>query len=219
MTSRRATQQIFEPHRVFVREGPLWKVCRKAPKKREFFLFNDLFFYASQLPTGGLFVHRVIKLVELRLADVMDTDTMKNAFQVGSTQKSFVVFAESKEEKVDWMVDLTNTMESCRKNIQSLQLENAVDTSKLSEAPVWQPDSEATCCPMCSSDFTLLNRRVCCRSHTHTHTHSCVGSSRLVCFVADCLPSHPHARLHRQTSSTTAGAAARLCAGTALRTS
>ena len=178
MTSRRATQQIFEPHRVFVREGPLWKVCRKAPKKREFFLFNDLFFYASQLPTGGLFVHRVIKLVELRLADVTDTDTTKNAFQVGSTQKSFVVFAETKEEKMDWMVDLADSMELCRKNSQSLQLENAVDTSKLSEAPVWQPDSEVTCCPICSSDFTLLNRRVCSNKHNTAQlakAHAVVG--------------------------------------------
>ena len=30
------------PGRIFIREGMLWKVCRKGPKKRQFFLFNDI---------------------------------------------------------------------------------------------------------------------------------------------------------------------------------
>jgi hypothetical protein len=33
---------LLVPGRIFIREGMLWKVCRKGPKKRHFFLFNDV---------------------------------------------------------------------------------------------------------------------------------------------------------------------------------
>ena len=33
---------LLYPGRIFIREGLLWKVCRKGPKKRQFFLFNDI---------------------------------------------------------------------------------------------------------------------------------------------------------------------------------
>ena len=36
------TQILQVPGRVFVREGTLVKICRKGPKKRQFFLFNDV---------------------------------------------------------------------------------------------------------------------------------------------------------------------------------
>lgn len=35
-------QVLLYPGRIFIREGLLWKVCRKGPKKRQFFLFNDI---------------------------------------------------------------------------------------------------------------------------------------------------------------------------------
>ena len=33
---------MLVPGRIFIREGMLWKVCRKGLKKRQFFLFNDV---------------------------------------------------------------------------------------------------------------------------------------------------------------------------------
>ena len=42
-TNKITCVQILQvPGRVFVREGTLVKVCRKGPKKRQFFLFNDV---------------------------------------------------------------------------------------------------------------------------------------------------------------------------------
>lgn len=34
------------PGRILIKEGPLMKVCRKIPKKRYFFLFDDVLVYA-----------------------------------------------------------------------------------------------------------------------------------------------------------------------------
>ncbi len=33
---------LLVPGRIFIREGVLYKVCRKGLKKRQFFLFNDI---------------------------------------------------------------------------------------------------------------------------------------------------------------------------------
>jgi hypothetical protein len=50
---------LSEPQRLFIKEGTMMKLCRKAPKPRWFCLFNDLLIYATTAPTsisGLLFV-------------------------------------------------------------------------------------------------------------------------------------------------------------------
>lgn len=153
--------QLVEAHRVFIKEGLLWKVCRKAPKQREFYLFNDLFLYASTLPTGGLFVHRAIPLNELRVDDIPDTETQQNAFTVGSLKKSFVLFADSIQEKAEWLIAITSALDSLKRANETLKRAGAAPAGAGSEAPVWQPDSTVKSCPLCNTEFTIWNRRVC----------------------------------------------------------
>lgn len=42
-------QPLAVPGRVLVGEGVLTKVCRKRPKPRQFFLFNDILVYGNIL--------------------------------------------------------------------------------------------------------------------------------------------------------------------------
>lgn len=152
---------LVEAHRLYIREGVLWKVCRRASKKRIFYLFNDLMLYASALPTGGLMVHRVIPLEELRVTDIPDTETITNAFMIGSSKKSFVVTAETPNEKFDWLVDISNANKELQNKNSSLKKDFG---AKEAEAPVWQPDSSAKKCTICGTDFTAFTRRHHCRS-------------------------------------------------------
>lgn len=42
-------QKLLIPGRVLVGEGVLTKICRKRPKPRQFFLFNDIMVYGNIL--------------------------------------------------------------------------------------------------------------------------------------------------------------------------
>ena len=166
-TSLAGSLNLVEAHRLYIREGVLWKICRRASKKRIFYLFNDLMLYASALPTGGLMVHRVIPLGELRISDVPDTEAVTNAFMIGSSKKSFVVSAETPSEKFDWLVDISNAEKELASKNLSLKKETS---AKEAEAPVWQPDKSAKQCTICGTDFTAFTRR-----------HHCRSCGRLVC--------------------------------------
>ena len=44
---------LVAKNRVFIREGPLVKICRKNPKMRYFFLFTDCLVYARKIDAIG----------------------------------------------------------------------------------------------------------------------------------------------------------------------
>ncbi|EGG21666.1 pleckstrin domain-containing protein [Cavenderia fasciculata] len=163
---------IVAAHRSFVFEGVLTKVCRKACKKRNVFLFSDLLLYGSSMPPK-LLLHEKINLEFCRIEDIPDGDSggsraillngsgIVNAFQICSNKKSFVVFADTAESKMLWMLRLTETIESLQQKRSTLKSDSK-ETS--SEAPVWVPDETTTNCPFCEEGFTLLNRRHHCRN-------------------------------------------------------
>ncbi|KAF2076930.1 hypothetical protein CYY_001768 [Polysphondylium violaceum] len=170
--------------RFFVREGPLVKVCRKAPKHRWFILFSDALMYtthnsmsdtsstppmpsqAQMLPNNTKTTytfHRLIPLSNVKIKDLRDSETQKNAFQIVNTDKSFTVFSDFPTEKVEWLNDLKELIGIDRfETIQSGTYEFSLDTN---EAPIWVPDREATKCQsICNQSFTILNRRHHCRN-------------------------------------------------------
>lgn len=102
-------KELVSPERKFIREGVLVKMCRRVPKRRYFFLFNDLLIYGaaneSTAKTTYTF-HRSLNIKNLRVQDLPATDGMSHAFQLLSDQKSFAVFADSKESKQAWMDDI-----------------------------------------------------------------------------------------------------------------
>lgn len=113
------------------------KVCRKTDKPRWLFLFSDVLVYASvsekitgankkssllksntstslqlvnnskQAPQIKFLFHRMISLDSAQVKDVPDTETLKNAFQIMTTEeKSFTVYTETPQEKEGWVSDL-----------------------------------------------------------------------------------------------------------------
>jgi len=162
---------LVEPHRAFVRQGHLTKVCRKTNKRFMFFLFSDVLLYAEAEAIGDRFVfHRMFQLDSCRIEE-KGLENVPLSFLIASTSKSFAVFAETQEEKDEWLADLnTQTKnlqlkrESFRTKSNGLDSSADSDLSSAAEAPVWIPDDHVANCVLCQEDFGLLRRRHHCRA-------------------------------------------------------
>eukprot|EP01029_Cantina_marsupialis_P000177 TRINITY_DN10168_c0_g1_i1.p1 TRINITY_DN10168_c0_g1~~TRINITY_DN10168_c0_g1_i1.p1 ORF type:complete len:1379 (-),score=454.82 TRINITY_DN10168_c0_g1_i1:77-3745(-) len=157
---------LIDVGRCLVREGKLTKVCRSKNRDYTFHLFNDTCIYSEQQPLG-LKVHRVIDMEghSCYVADMPDTDERKNAFQICSSSKSFMVMAKSPYEKKLWM-----------KDFQNCSSVSTVDDV----APVWLPDGESDTCNYCSTGFTVTRRRHHCRKCGALCCGNCSAQKRLL---------------------------------------
>jgi len=77
--------------RSYVYDGELTKVCRKERKKRNFFLFSDIFIYAQPVQAKGAKykVQRDFNLLTLSVKDLPDVKSKRltNAFEIYSEKK------------------------------------------------------------------------------------------------------------------------------------
>ena len=66
-------ETLWTEGRALVGEGVLMKACRKKPKPRQFFLFNDLLVYGSILISKKRYhKQRIIPLEQVQLTDIKD---------------------------------------------------------------------------------------------------------------------------------------------------
>lgn len=70
-------QPLAEQGRVLVGEGVLTKMCRKKPKARQFFLFNDILVYGNIVINKKKYnKQHVIPLEEVKLESLKDEGRM-----------------------------------------------------------------------------------------------------------------------------------------------
>lgn len=144
--------------RVLVGEGVLTKLCRKKPKARQFFLFNDILVY------GNIIIHKkkynkqhILPLENIKLENVDDEGNLHNGWKIISPSKSFVVYAATATEKKEWMAHI----KTC---VNELLRKRGVSQNHLEDSPVWVPDSDTKICMHCKKmEFSLINRRHHCR--------------------------------------------------------
>ncbi|PVD33277.1 hypothetical protein C0Q70_04530 [Pomacea canaliculata] len=133
-------------------------MCRKKPKPRQFFLFNDILVY------GNIVIHKkkynkqhILPLENIKLETVEDDGNLRNGWKIISPSKSFVVYAATATEKKEWMAHI-------RTCVANLIAKRGLAENALEDSPVWVPDSAARTCMHCKkSEFTLINRRHHCR--------------------------------------------------------
>lgn len=82
-------------------------------------MFTDILIYAShsRLEEGTLICHRSIPLSGLSVNDIPDSQGFMNIFQLFNREKSFAVYTETKQEKLEWIDAISeamkNTMNNC----------------------------------------------------------------------------------------------------------
>jgi hypothetical protein len=179
---------LVQPHRSYVREGYLTKVCRRTNKRWYFFLFTDILIYGYKIG-GSRFQHK--RTIELRR--VNDLPARHNngcAFVLFGKPKSFVVIASSPREKFEWLTDLArccHAMEIRREKQLALQHKNDGDErEKISEkkqfsgvgkivleddeAPLW------VCFTHSLTHFLSLSLTL----HIYTYIHAHIGTRQLL---------------------------------------
>lgn len=133
---------LVSNERTFIKEGSLIKVCRKKNKPFQFFLFNDYLLYGSALPNGLYQFSRSLDLTQCQVE--MKNVNGEKAFEILSTEKSFMVLANSSIELMDWFDTLAQTIAT---------IKQVKGSSTVAAAPVWVADSAADGCCVCKMVF------------------------------------------------------------------
>lgn len=163
-----AGRPLMKPGRVLVGEGRLLKLCRRRPKQKVFFLFNDILMYGSIIVQGRWYKgQQIIPLEEIEQDNLEDGLGMDNQWLLRTPRKSFCIAAASPEEKHAWM----NHIEDCRRDkISRLGLK---PEKRGSFAASWIPDSASAICMRCSERFGMTQRRHHCRRCGFVVCNSC----------------------------------------------
>ncbi|XP_021383649.2 FYVE, RhoGEF and PH domain-containing protein 6 [Lonchura striata] len=165
--------EIVQPGRVFLKEGTLMKLSRKVMQPRMFFLFNDALLYTTPVQSGMYKLNNMLSLAGMKVKKPTQ-EAYQNELNIESVERSFILSASSATERDEWLEAISKSIEEyTKKRITfnpSKSLEEA-DAEKLEEdsplgskAPIWIPDTRATMCMICTSEFTLTWRRHHCRA-------------------------------------------------------
>jgi len=76
-------------------------------------------------------------------------------FQIMGVGKSFTVYAENQDQKIEWITILRDTIAKHKSNFRGSTLSQA--------AAIWIPDDEVSDCMQCNKAFSILRRRHHCR--------------------------------------------------------
>eukprot|EP00026_Physarum_polycephalum_P004634 Phypoly_transcript_04656.p1 GENE.Phypoly_transcript_04656~~Phypoly_transcript_04656.p1 ORF type:complete len:624 (+),score=80.36 Phypoly_transcript_04656:134-2005(+) len=180
------------PTRIFIMEGTLTKLCRKVAKRRHFWLLSDCLIYgiptsskekekekekdsdSSALASSSGSIEkkqykfrRMLPLENSKFLDLADDPSRQpHAFQIVTGPKSFIVFANSHEQKSEWLTAHNTALNIISSRGTAVKVKT--DTNEL--APIWLHDNMSNNCMICRKTFTVVKRR-----------HHCRKCGRLVC--------------------------------------
>ncbi|CAG8726080.1 67_t:CDS:10, partial [Acaulospora morrowiae] len=168
-------EALLIPGRRFIKRGTVKKICRRNHQQREFFLFSDVLIYASPTLIDNMYTfHRKLDLEDVMVLGADDIDDEKNAFQILSPRKSFIVYADTPKDKDSWISVIRETKDEYLSAKRTLKIDGSSwlerkDSHKKRvvesyHAPLWVPDSKADRCMNCSEEFTIFRRKHHCRA-------------------------------------------------------
>lgn len=125
--------KILAPGRLFIKEGPLLKVCSRGSQERMFFLFSDVLLYAKKggsldKDQSSYLCRRVLSLIDCELEQVLggtaENDENADAgalFKITCKDKSLLLYSKSRTEALTWfrsIRDATSDLRSCQASLR-----------------------------------------------------------------------------------------------------
>lgn len=126
--------KILAPGRLFIKEGPLLKVCSRGSQERMFFFFSDVLIYAkkggsSDKEQSSYLCRRVLPLIDCELEQVLGGSTENEGetsdagalFKITCKDKSLLLFSKSKMEAHNWfncIRDAISNLRTCRASLR-----------------------------------------------------------------------------------------------------
>nr|XP_039261154.1 pleckstrin homology domain-containing family F member 2-like [Styela clava] len=180
-------QSLQEVGRVLVGEGVLTKLCRKKPKLRQFFLFNDILVYGNIVISKKKYNKQtIIPLKLIKVEEIPDNDviipvsddnengSLRNGWLIISPTKSFAVYAQTSMEKQEWMSHM-------RRGIEEQKVKAGITDDTTDVAPQWVPDNDANQCMRCKkTKFSAINRRHHCRKCGFVVCNACSSHRAII---------------------------------------
>jgi hypothetical protein len=149
-------QSLANTTRRFIKEDDMTKICRKYKKVYRFWLFSDYIMYATQ--NGSSETFQFNRAMDIRMVTAMaHAGKEKNAIEMNSSEKSFVVIAASKNMQAEWLSKIAAAKEEC------LAKNPLEDIPQSTAAPIWIPDNQKTTCTICDMPFGVSRWRHHCR--------------------------------------------------------
>ncbi|KAM6437264.1 FYVE, RhoGEF and PH domain-containing protein 6 [Liasis olivaceus] len=187
--------EIVQPGRVFLKEGTLMKLSRKVMQPRMFFLFNDALLYTTPLQSGMYKLNNMLSLAGMKVKKPTH-EAYQNELNIESVERSFILSANSATERDEWLETISRSIEDYTKkritfnptkSLEEADLEKEEERPIGSKAPIWIPDTRATMCMICTSEFTLTWRRHHCRACGKIICQSCSSNKHGL----DYMKNHP----------------------------
>lgn len=125
--------KILAPGRLFIREGPLLKVCSRGSQEKMFFLFSDILLYAKKSGSmdkeqSSYLCRRVLPLIDCELEQVLGGSTENEEtsgagalFKITCKDKSLLLYSKSKMEALNWFKcirDAISNVKTCRASLR-----------------------------------------------------------------------------------------------------
>jgi hypothetical protein len=158
MSNEPLLTKLASMERTFIKQGDLKKICRRKDKLFRFWLLSDYLLYGGHLGGDKFSFNRALELsaVSVQLITNDGTNTTKNALEIRSKEKSFIVIAATTSLRDEWYEAIEKASQSARTHAGIVDTENET-------APVWAADNTSDHCTQCDKLFSMWNRKHHCR--------------------------------------------------------
>ena len=181
---------LLHANRFLVRWGRVSKVSRRKRSNYVLHLFNDVLLYSTEAANSKFLLRQVFALATCAVSEdvselvgnLTDFET-SCAFGIRAATKSFIVIAESTEEREEWVDDLKKHIELERAAAIQRNPESGAQ-GEGSFAAAFVPDDARSSCSICLIAFSIATRRHHCRKCGELVCDACSPHRRLLPHIA-----------------------------------